>query len=62
MSGNEKTPPCRTFRLCHKQLQIGIFFKEMVGGKEKKEKKTTSSGRRGHVVWMCRMSMLMEAV
>lgn len=39
MSGNEKTPPCRTFRLCHKQLQIGIFFKEMVGGKEKKEKK-----------------------
>lgn len=47
MSGNEKTPPCRTFRLCHKQLQIGIFFKETVGGKEKRKKKNNKQRTTG---------------
>lgn len=31
--------PCRTFRLCHKQLHVGIFVKEWEGLQDKQQKK-----------------------
>lgn len=47
--------PCRTSRLCHRQLHTGSVVKELWQIQDEQQ-------RGGHVLWMCRMSMLMDAV
>ena len=48
--------PCRTSRLCHRQLHTGSVVKELWQIQDEQQK-----GGGGHVLWMC-MSLLMEAV